>query len=166
MISISGGHGRGRATVAMLSVLVLLSPATAMAQRADDLLTTGTRVRVTPMQSERFEGTAERLTMDTLTVAISSGTVVVRYPTSQLERLEVSEGRDRGASALSAGRTGAWIGAIAGAVILGSASGGESLGAVVGFLSGGVEGAAFGAIGGALLAPERWRELSPRTHDR
>ena len=166
MISISGAHGRGCATIAMLSALVLLSPSTAVAQRADDLLTSGARIRVTPMQSERFEGIAERLTMDTLTVAISGGSVVVRYPTSQLERLEVSEGRDRVASALTAGRAGAWIGAIAGAVILGSATGRDSVGPLVGFLAGGVEGAAFGAIGGALLAPERWRELSPRTHER
>ena len=151
--------------LAMLSVLVLVSPSTAMAQRADDLLASGARVRVTPVQSERFEGTAERLSMDTLTVAIAGGSVVVRYPTARLERLEVSEGRDRGASALTAAHMGTWIGAIAGGAILGGATSRDGLAIFVGAVAGGLEGAAFGAIGGALLARERWRDVWPRTHD-
>lgn len=152
--------------LAMLAMLSLLSPSTAMAQRADDLLASGARVRVTPMQSARFEGTAERLSMDTLTVAIAGGSVVVRYPTAQLERLEVSEGRNRVESAVTAGGVGAGIGAIAGALILGGATGRDGFATLVGLVAGGLEGAALGAIGGALLAPERWRDVSPRIHAR
>ena len=150
-----------RARLACVLALFTLAPAL-RAQYNRPYLPAGTRVRVLDRAGGTpFTGNVQRLTFDTLGVAVGGGAALVQLPTSRLVSLEISEGRERLRWAVK----GAGIGLLAGGLI-GAASMRDDtsavgdLGALAGFFAGGVLGAGFGAVGGAILAPERWRRVS------
>lgn len=118
----------------------------------------GATVRVTApsMLPDRMTGTFVSGARDTLRIAGRGGNLHYALPFPAVERLEVSRGRQR--------MKWLWIGAGTGAVI-GTLLGGEMAGSDTqdakawGRLGGLVLGAPAGAIAGAVLAPERWRDV-------
>jgi hypothetical protein len=150
-----------RAVIAAALALFALAP-TVRAQYDRPYLPVGSRVRVVDrVGGAPFLGTVQRLTVDTLGVAVGGGAALVQLPTSRLVSLEISDGRERAGWAMR----GAGIGLVAGGLI-GAASLRDDppapgdLSALAGFFAGGVLGAGFGAVVGAIIAPERWHRVS------
>jgi hypothetical protein len=122
-------------------------------------LSAGTRVRAfaPAVSDQRLVGRVSAATADSLMLTRPDGaSIALSRPA--IERLEVSRGHARVKWAL----IGAGAGLIVGGVI-GGAMGGDDdtsgLGAAEGFTAGALQGIVLGGVAGALLAPERWREL-------
>lgn len=138
---------------------VVLLPAVAIAQRSSPVYVgAGSTVRVTApsVLPDRMTGSFISSARDTLRVAGRSGNLHYALPYSAVERLEVSGGRQR--------MKWMWIGmatgAIAGPLIGGMTAGDDTQDAEAwGRLGGLLVGLPVGAVGGALLAPERWRDV-------
>lgn len=145
-----------------LSAFLLCLAALPLRAQGISLLQAGTRIRVTSSRSgsDPLVGSVLRLVRDTLVMATVGGSALLTLTTSQLTRLEVSDGRDRA--------TWGFGGALAGAAALGLGTGialkgqdPSGLASFVGFIAGGVVGFFLGAVGGALAAPEQWRPFTP-----
>ncbi len=152
--------GRRAGFVAVLTLFAIAPSLRAQYDRP--YLPVGTRVRVLDrVGGAPFIGSVQRLTTDTLGVAVAGGAVVVQLPTSRLAALEVSDGRERGAWAFR----GAGIGLLAGGLLGAASMRSDStepgdLSAIAGFFAGGVLGTGLGAVVGAIVAPERWHRVS------
>lgn len=139
---------------------MLLGPSTLAAQRSvPPYVGAGSTVRVTApsVLPERVKGSFRSAAGDTLRIAGSGGSLHFAIPFAAVKRLEVSEGRQR--------MKWMWLGMAAGAVV------GTAIGGVVGDdgrtqdsaawgrLGGFLVGVPVGAVAGAVLAPERWRNV-------
>lgn len=141
-----------------VAIATLILPSTTLAQRAADLLTAGTRVRVTAAAIERTTGSVVSYGKDTLAVAPDNA-APYQIATSSITQLEVSRGKSR----LKWGLGGALLGGLI-VGIVGGVQGGNNdvtgLGASTGFTAGFLLGALLGGLGGAVLAPEHWQDVT------
>lgn len=146
---------------ALLPLLVLLLglPARRLDAQSAESLRPGTRVRVTAptVDSRRLTGPVLSASGDTLRIPLDGN--VLPIPLGSVERLEVSDGKDRLTGAL----LGTVVGAAGGAAVLTLACigsdddcGGYTWLAAYG---GAFIGAPIGAIGGYIVGRERWRTL-------
>lgn len=142
-----------------VAFVALILPSTTHAQRAADLLAAGTKVRVTAPPIERATGAVVRYSRDTLAVAPADNAAPYQIATSRITQLEVS----RGTSRLKWGLGGALLGGLIVGIIGGVQGGNDDvtgLGAATGFTAGFLLGAVIGGVGGAVLAPERWQDVT------
>lgn len=142
-----------------LIVLLLGLPAGRLHAQDAESLRPGTRVRVTAptVDSRRLTGPVISVSGDTLRIPLDGD--VLPIPLASVERLEVSDGKNRLAGAL----VGTVAGAAGGAAVLALACvgtddncGGYTWLAAYG---GAFIGAPIGAIGGFIVGRERWRTL-------
>jgi hypothetical protein len=144
--------------------------------RAEEPETKAQRARVRLHAGDgggEYKGALVEWTSQQLTIRTASDRDAVSIPLRQVEGLFISEGRARRKAAIIGSLVGL---AVVGAVVLSGASGvgcdpnqtecfcsGE--GCLKAFLLGSVPAAAIGASTGALVAPERWREvpIQPRS---
>ncbi len=139
------------------AVAAVLGPSIADAQRAADLLTAGTWVRVSAPPVERMTAAVVGYSGDVLTVTQSGNPAQQRIATEGISQLEISRGRNR----LSWGVGGLFLGGVVGGIINGIQGGHDEvtgLSAAVGFAAGFLRGAIVGGIAGAVFAPERWQD--------
>lgn len=120
-------------------------------------LATGTRIRVvaTSIFPERTTATVLAVQSDTIVMARAGGAVSLAVPVSDIQKLEISDGRSR----FTWAALGAVAGLFAGGILGGFAGGHDDpsgLGATAGFLAGAILGIPGGAVIGGLAAPERW----------
>jgi hypothetical protein len=144
--------------VTPLLMTALLVPAALPAQYATSYgPVVGSRVRVTaPTMTEgRAYGSLLAFGADSLVLDMS-GRATVRLPVSALTRVEVSDGPDRGLSALRGGAIGAIAGGVLGTVGMRREDG---LARLVGSIVGSGMGLFIGAAVGGFTAPERWRAV-------
>lgn len=116
----------------------------------------GIRIRVTPVQGKAEVGTFTRIAGDSLSyVSARAPYVPLNLALSEVKRVEVSAGLNRGRGALIDGLLGTGIGVAAGA-ILGAAryDTAAPLGAV-----GGAAGLVIGSVLGAIRGRESWRAV-------
>ena len=142
-----------------VAIATMILPSTAFAQRAADLLTAGTRVRVTAAPIERTTGSVVSYGRDTLAVSPADNAAPYRIATSSITQLEVSRGKSR----LKWGLGGALLGGLIVGIVGGVQGGNDDvtgLGAATGFTAGFLLGALLGGIGGAVLAPEHWQDVT------
>lgn len=106
---------------------------------------------------ERLKGSFISATGDTLRMAGRSGSLHYAFPFSAVERLEVSSGRQRMKWMWIGLATGAIAGPLLGGVLAddGNTQDSEAWGRLGGLLVG----VPVGAVAGAVLAPERWRDV-------
>ncbi|MBA3890243.1 MAG: hypothetical protein H0X64_06910 [Gemmatimonadaceae bacterium] len=139
---------------------ILLAPSVAFAQRSSPAYVgAGSTVRVTApsVLPERMTGTFISAFGDTIRVAGRGGNLHFALPFPAVQRLEVSSGRERMKWMWIGAGAGAIIGPVVGGIM---AKGGNTQDAEAwGRLGGLVIGAPIGAIAGAVLAPERWRDV-------
>lgn len=114
----------------------------------------GSRVRVANAgEPEPVLGRVIAFGGDSLLLGSTSGRARARLPLGDLTRIDVSDGRDRWASAYRAGVLGALLGTAYGVLTLGKE---DPTGGLVSALAGAIVIAPIGAGVGAILAPERW----------
>lgn len=120
----------------------------------------GTKMRVTApaILPEPITGRLTSLTPDTVSIA-KSGAAVFQIPMISVQKLELSEGRNR----LKWAALGALAGGLVGGLIGGySADNNDPTGleAAALFIAGGTVGLVGGGVAGAVFAPERWYQYS------
>lgn len=142
-----------------LAALLLIPPAAAAQRSSPVYVGAGSTVRVTApsVLPARMTGSFISSARDTLRMAGRSGNLHYALPFSAVERLEVSSGRQRMKWMWIGLATGAIVGPLLGGVLAddGNTQDAEAWGRLGGLLVG----VPVGAIGGALLAPERWRDV-------
>jgi hypothetical protein len=147
----------------MFACAVLLLPSPAHAQYANPYgVAAGTRVRIlAPAHADQaLTGRLVAAAGDSLVLASSQGAATARIPLGAVQGVALSEGHDRVGSALRYGA----IGALAGGVLAAASfRDHDPLGGFVGFFAGAVIGLPIGGAVGAILAPERWHDVSAGT---
>lgn len=144
-----------RRAAALVTILSL--PAVGRAHGADEDETPGTRVRVVKKGSnERVAGRLVARSPETLTVETGTGRGPVQIPYSQVARLQVSEGRNRGKGA----GVGFLVGlVVAGAVYAATTSDCSEIDCGKRFALIAAPSAVVGTLVGLKMAPERWRDV-------
>lgn len=144
----------------LLAVVWLAAPAALRAQvRMSAPLGEGTRVRITAptVLDRRFAGEVVQMTADTLVLARRDEDLAV--PLDAVERIELSQGRDRFRGMLWGAGIGALAGTAAGALAC-EASGTECTGTEEGgalaMFVGALGGGGAGALAGFAIGGERW----------
>jgi hypothetical protein len=147
----------------LFACAVVLLPLAARAQYSNPYgVVAGTRVRIlAPAHADQpLVGRLVAAAGDSLVFAPSTVPASARLPLGAAQGVAVSEGHDRLRSALLYGAVGGLGGGVLAAA---SFSEHDPLAGFVGFFAGAVLGAPIGGAVGAILAPERWRDVSGGT---
>jgi hypothetical protein len=144
---------RKKTLSSVFSLLVLCVALRADAQYADAQVAAGTRIRVTgpAVGADPLIATSVSLTRDSLIVSVADGRATMRFPTSRVTSLEVSQGHDRMRWAIG----GAIVGALIGFIATPNKDQFEVMPMIVG-----IAGGLFAIPVGAIVAPERWEPVS------
>jgi hypothetical protein len=154
--------------VSLLSLLLVIVPASASAQRIDQLRE-GVRVKVVPHGSKEILGTASLVTPDSMTITYEGSLQTTRIGLRDLAHVEVSTGVSRAKGGLIYGLMGLAIGGLGGAALGAAAPSsctednpficGRAASAYVGGVLGGFVGTVAGIAGGASKGWEGWRTV-------
>jgi hypothetical protein len=153
--------------ITMLALLMLMFASHAESQVVKEL-SSGMRIRVTETSGAKAVGKLVRVSSDTIELRSSkSATGRAAFERKNLQRIEVSSSRRRGAGALKYGMLG-MLGAGAAGALLGYGLGDENgwfdrgdTAMMFGFALGSV-GLGIGVVAGAIEGAEQWVPVSPR----
>jgi hypothetical protein len=139
---------------ALVAVVPLLAGRPLHAEEED--APTGTRVRVVKKTNEKVVGRLAARSPERLAIETESGRAPVQIPYSQIARLQVSEGRNRGKGA----GVGVLVGLVAaGAIYAATTSDCSEIDCGKRFALIAGPSVAVGALVGLKVAPERWRNV-------
>lgn len=155
----------GGGTALALTVLLLATPGTLAAQRADDL-TPGTRIRVSAPRTslDPYVGSLVRLSAESVTLAVESGESALTLRLARVRRIEVSGGEKP--KVVTGAAIGFGVGAAASLLFLAgfcsdpdTVCGGDEW--LTAFAVIALPPTVVGAGIGLLIRTERWREVEP-----